>query len=112
MVRQADALGVLIQIGLQNTGLIGTPITANTVATVQSAIMGLLEQAVAEQVIVGWTNLSVAEQVYPGGNPTVIAVSFSYAPAVPLNYITVTMAVDLSTGLATLQSNQNASTNG
>jgi len=112
MVRQSDALYLLIQLGMQNQGLIGSPITATTVATVQGAIMGLLEQAVTEDVIVSWTNLSVVQQTYPSGNPTVIACTFSYAPAVPLNYITVTMAIDLSNGTVSTQSSQNASTNG
>lgn len=113
MVRQADALKILIQLGVQNLGLIGSPITATTVATVQTAIMGLLEQAVNDAVIVSWTNLTVAEQVYPSGNPTVIAVTFSYAPALPLNYITVTMSIDLTNGTtSTTQSNQNAAVNG
>jgi hypothetical protein len=112
MVRQTDALGLLVQLGMQNQGLIGSPITATTVATVQSAIMGLLEQAVNEAVIVSWTNLSVAQQTYPSGSPTIIAITFSYAPATPLNYITVTMAIDLSNGAVSTQSNQNASTNG
>lgn len=112
MVRQTDALGLLVQLGMQNQGLIGSPITATTVATVQAAIMGLLEQGVNEAVIVSWTNLSVAQQTYPGGSPTVIACTFSYATAIPLNYITVTMALDLSNGSVSTQSNQNASTNG
>lgn len=112
MVRQTDALGLLVQLGMQNQGLIGQPITATMVTTVQSAIMGLLEQAVNTAVIVSWTNLSVVQQVYPSGNPTVIACTFSYATAVPLNYITVTMAIDLSNGAVSTQSSQNASTNG
>ena len=112
MVRQTDTLMVTVQLGLQDTGLIGSPITADTVTTVQSAVTGILEQAIANQVIVDYTNLIAAEQVYPTGNPTVIAVSFQYLPAWPLNYITVTMAIDLSNGGVTVQSNQNAGANG
>ena len=112
MVRQTDTLMVAVQLGLQDTGLIGSPITADTVATVQAAVTGILEQSIANQVIVDFTNLVVQQQVYPSGNPTVIAVSFQYLPAWPLNYITVTMAIDLSNGGVTVQSNQNAGTNG
>jgi len=112
MVRQTDTLMVAVQLGLQDTGLIGSPITADTVATVQAAVTGILEQSIANQVIVDFTNLIVQQQVYPSGNPTVIAVSFQYLPAWPLNYITVTMAIDLSNGGVTVQSNQNAGTNG
>jgi len=57
---------------------------------------------------VSYTGLTVSQSAYPGGDPTVISVSFSYAPAVPLNYIQVTFAIDLSTGQVTTQSAQNA----
>lgn len=112
MVRQSDTLLVAVQQGLQGSGLIGQPITGNTVTTVQEAILGVLEAATSNDVIVDYTNLSVAQQTYPTGNPTVIAVSFQYLPAPPLNYITVQMSVDLSTGLVAAQSQQNASATG
>jgi len=112
MVRQSDTLLVAVRQGLQGSGLIGTPITANTVTTVQEAMLGVLEGAVSNNVIVDYTNLSVAQQTYPSGNPTVISVTFQYLPAAPLNYITVQMSVDLSTGLVAAQSQQNASATG
>ena len=108
MVRQGDALLVAVATGMENSGLIGSPITANTVATVQGAIVSILQQAINQQVIVSYTGLTVSQSAYPGGDPTVISVSFSYAPAVPLNYIQVTFAIDLSTGQVTTQSAQNA----
>lgn len=112
MVRQSDSLLMAVQQGLQGSGLIGKPITATTVTTVQEAALGILEAAVSNQVIVSYTNLSVSQESYPGGNPTIIDVSFQYLPAEPLNYIAVQMSVDLSTGLVAAQSNQNASANG
>jgi hypothetical protein len=112
MVRQSDTLLVAVKQGLQGSGLIGQPITANTVTTVQEAVLGILEAAVSNDVIVDYTNLSVIQQTYPTGNPTVIAVTFQYLPAAPLNYITVQMSVDLSTGLVAAQSQQNASATG
>lgn len=112
MVRQSDALLVAVRQGLQGSGLIGQPITGNTISTVQEALLGILEAAVTNSVIVSYTNVSVVQQTYPGGNPTVIAITFNYQPAVPLNYITVQMSVDLSTGLVASQSNQNASSSG
>ena len=112
MVRQSDNLLIAVQQGLQGSGLIGGPITQDTVTTVSEAITGVLEAAIGNSVIVDYTNLSVQQQTYPSGNPTVIAVSFQYLPAEPLNYITVTMSVDLSNGLVAAQAQQNASANG
>ena len=112
LVRQSDALLVAMQQGLQGSGLIGSPITANTVTTVQEVALGILEAAITNDVIVSYTNLSVTQQVYPSGNPTVITITYDYLPAEPLNYITVTQAVDLSTGLVATQSQQNASSTG
>ena len=109
VVRQGDALLVAMQSGLENSGLIGTPITANTVATVQGAVVSILQQAMLQGVILAYANLTVNQNTYPGGDPTVISASFTYAPAVPLNYIEVTYAIDLASGLVTTQSQQNAS---
>ncbi len=99
MVRQSDALLLMLETGLQASGLIGSPITATMVATVQGAITSILQQAVNQAVIISFTNLSVQQVAYPGGDPTIIQCSFAYAPAVPLNYITVTYSIDLSNGL-------------
>jgi len=112
MVRQSDSLLVAVQQGLQGSGLIGQPITNNTITAVQEALLGVLEAAVTNSVIQSYTNVSVTQQTYPGGSPTVITVTFNYLPALPLNYITVQMSIDLSTGLVATQSNQNASSTG
>lgn len=110
LVRQSDALLVAVQTGLENSGLIGTPITPNTVATVQGAIVSILQQCINQSVIISYTNLTVAQEAFPGGDPTIITASFQYSPAVPLNYIAVTFSIDLSNGLVAAQSAQNAST--
>jgi len=112
LVRQSDALLVAVRQGLQGSGLVGKPITANTINAVQEALLGVLEGAITNQVIQQYTNVSVTQQTYPGGNPTIISVTFNYLPALPLNYITVQMSVDLSNGLVVTQSNQNASSTG
>lgn len=112
VVRQADALLVAVSQGLQHSGLIGQPIGANTVSAVQEAVLGILEGAVTGSVIVSYQNLTVVQQAYPGGNPTVISVTFTYLPAMPLNYITVQMSIDLAGGLVATQSQQNASSTG
>lgn len=112
VVRQADTLFVAVSQGLMNAGLIGQPITVNTVSAVQEAVLGILEAAVAQSVIVRYTNLTVVQQTYPGGSPTVMNVTFQYLPAWPLNYITVQMSLDLTGGLVAVQSQQNASGTG
>jgi len=113
MVRQADALLVALQQGMENSGLIGSPITPNMVVTVQGAIVSILQQAIAQGVILGYTNLVVHQEIFPGGDPSIIAATFSYSPAVPLNYIEITFAIDLSNGLVApaapqIQAAQNA----
>jgi hypothetical protein len=112
VVRQSDSLLVAVSQGLQNAGLIGRPITANTVTAVQEAVLGILEGAVTGSVIISYQNLTVIQQAYPGGNPTVISVTFTDLPAMPLNYITVQMSIDLTGGLVATQSQQNASSTG
>jgi hypothetical protein len=109
MVRADDALLTALQQGLENSGLIGQPVTPNTVATVQGAITSILQQQVNQSVILGWTNLSVAQVAYPTGDPTIIQASFQYAAFVPLNYITVTYSINLANGLVATQSAQTAS---
>lgn len=112
VVRQSDSLFVAVSQGLMNAGLIGRPITANTVSAVQEAVLGILESAVNGQVIIRYTNLTVVQQTYPGGSPTFMNVTFQYLPSWPLNYITVQMSLDLSGGLVAVQSQQNASGTG
>lgn len=110
LIRQSDALLVALQTGLDNSSLIGSPITPNTVATVQGAVISILEQVITQNVIISYTNLTVQQQAFPGGDPTIINVSFQYSPAVPLNYIAVTFSINLANGLVAQQSQQNAST--
>lgn len=98
LVRISDTLFEVIQIGMEAAQLIGEPITAETVVNVKGALQGLLEQAVSSELIVAYTNLSVRQQIYPSGDPSIIECKFSYAPALPLNYITVQFQVDLQSG--------------
>ena len=112
MVRQSDSLFVAVSQGLISADLIGRPVTGDTVSAVQEAVLGILESAVARQAIASYANLTVVQQAYPGGNPTVMSVTFAYRPTMPLNYVTVQMSVDLTGGLVTVQSQQNASGTG
>lgn len=98
LVRIADTLFEVIQLGMEAAGLIGEPITDETVIQVKGALQSLLEQSVQSELIVDYANLAVRQQVYPSGDPSVIECKFSYKPALPLNYITVQFQVDLSSG--------------
>lgn len=108
LVRQDDALLVAVQQGMQSSGLIGSPITPSTVATVQSALTGILQQQLTLGAIQGYQNISVIEQQYPNGDPTLMACTFQYLPALPLNYVTVIFSISLTTGQISTQSVQNA----
>jgi hypothetical protein len=111
MVRQSDALLIAVEQGMQVSGLIGTPIIATTVATVQAALIGILQQQMNSGVIQNFINVTANEQQSPGGDPTIIACSFQYLPAIPLNYITVTFSINLTSGQVSTQSAQNAAAN-
>jgi hypothetical protein len=102
VTRIADTLYAAIQTGMDAAGLIGEPIDLEMTTRVKAAITGILEQQVTQRVIVSYGNLAVRQQTYPTGNPTVIEVQFSYVPALPLNYITVSFSIDLSSGATTL----------
>ena len=108
MVRQNDTLLVAVQQGMSLTGLIGGPIIASTTAVVQAALTGILQQQLNNNVIQNFINVTVVQQQAPGGDPTIMACSFQYLPAIPLNYITVQFSINLSSGQVTTQSQQNA----
>lgn len=98
LVRAADTLFQLVQDGMDNAGLIGKPITTDSLTSVVGAMTGILESARNTNVILDWGNLSATQQALPAGDPTIINVSFVYRPALPMNYIQVTFAVDLTSG--------------
>lgn len=98
LVRCQDALFELIQVTLDQADLIGQPITPQTPLTVKGLIAGALETALGNNTIQAYLNLLVRQQSLPTGDPTVIECTFSYQPTYPLNYITVTFTLDLSSG--------------
>ncbi|MGA5598412.1 hypothetical protein ACPCSE_29680 [Streptomyces cellulosae] len=95
LTRIGDTLLQMIQVGMQNAGLIGEPITADTTINVKSALIGLLEQAVSDDIVVSYANVQVRQQQI---DPSVIEGTFTYKPPIPMNYIVVKFAVDLTTG--------------
>ena len=108
LVSQADTLLTQVATGMENSGLIGQPITTEMPAIVESALTSILEQCVSQDVINSWSDLTVTQQTFPAGDPTVITCTFTYVPGIPLNFIQVTFSIDLTSGLVTTQSAQNA----
>lgn len=100
LTRVGDTLLQMVQTGMENSGLVGEPITAEMTTNVKSALLGLLEQAVGDAVIVSYANVLVRQQ---NADPSVIEATFSYKPAIPMNYIVVKFAVDLTTGDTTVE---------
>lgn len=101
IIRSQDALYRLVYDGIENAGLIGEPITDDLTIQVKGILTGLLESAVAELVIAEWLNLQVRQQPASSGNPTVVECHFTYRPFLPLNYITASFSMDLTTGTIT-----------
>lgn len=103
ITRARDALFESLQVGLDNSGLIGSPIDFETTTRLKGAVTGILEGLVQDEIILAYTDLKVRQQsVLNGGDPTVIEVRFAYQPALPLNYIVVTFSLDLTTGTVAL----------
>lgn len=98
LVRTGDVLFELVQTGMDAAGLIGEPIDADMTTKVKGALTGILERAVTDDVIRAYTDVAVRQQQLPSGDPSVIEAQFAYAPLIPLNYITVTFAIDLNSG--------------
>jgi hypothetical protein len=101
IVRCQDDLFNTVQVSLDQSQLIGTPITAETPLAVKGIIAGALEASLSAGSIQGYNNLAVRQQSLPNGDPTVIEATFAYQPTYPLNYITVSFALNLSTGALT-----------
>jgi len=108
LVRQADTLLMQVAAGMENSGLIGEPITPEMPAIVEGALTSILEQCVNTNIINSWSNLTISQETFPSGDPTIIDCAFTYVPAIPLNYVQVTFSIDLTSGLVATQSAQNA----
>lgn len=99
VVRGRDTLFTAIQIGLDNSGLIGQAIDFETLTRVKAAVSGILENATQREVILGYDNLKARQSSV---DPSVIEVKFEYRPALPLNYIVVSFSINVSTGATDL----------
>lgn len=103
LTRIGDTLLQMMQSGMSSAGLIGEPITPEMTMSVKSSVVGILEQSVADSVIVSYANVQVRQL---STDPSVIEATFSYKPAIPLNYIVVKFSVDLTTGATTSEEQQ------
>ncbi|WP_428957947.1 hypothetical protein [Streptomyces sp. cg35] len=95
LTRIGDTLLQMVQSGMENSGLIGEPITPEMTVNVKSALVGILEQATSDATIVSYANVQVRQL---SADPSIIEATFSYKPAIPMNYIVIKFAVDLNTG--------------
>lgn len=104
LIRSQDALYNLLQDTMENSGLIGIPITDTTALQVKSIVSGALETAKnsSSGLITDYNSLAVRQQAPPSGDPTVIDVRFAYKPPWPLNYILVSFTVDTSNASNTI----------
>lgn len=102
LVRAQDSLYRVLQDVLDNSGLIGNPITAHTALQVKSVTSGGLEYAKKLGLIIDYNSLTVRQQMPPSGDPTVVEVRFAYKPSWPLNYILVSFTIDTSSSDSTL----------
>lgn len=95
VVRARDALVTALADGSSASGLIGQPLDEDLLLSIKSAISGVLEAAVADEVILEYTGLTLRQL---GTDPSVVEVKFAYRPAYPLNYIVISFSIDTSTG--------------
>lgn len=102
ITRSQDVLYRLIADGVEAAALVGEPIDDEMAIRVKGIVAGVLESAVTGLVIAEYITLQVRQQDSATGNPTVIECQFTYRPFLPLNYITVTFSMDLTTGTTTV----------
>lgn len=95
IVRAKDTLIRLIYQALDQAGIVGSALTAETPIRVRSIVDGALTQAQNAGIFVGYSNLAVRVS---DGDATSIQVKFAYRPAYPVNYITVSFSINTVTG--------------
>jgi hypothetical protein len=103
VVRARDTMIALVQNGLDESALIGSPINEDTPISVKSVVAGILEFCTDSAVIVAYGDLAVRVASL---NPSVVEVKFAYRPSFPLNYIMVNFSINLNTGLTDLTTNE------
>lgn len=102
IVRSKDALILSLMDAFDNSSVIGAPLTQDLLLSLKSMVTGTLEQAVSQNLIVGYGSVSVAQT---SADPSVVTVTFSYQPTFPLNYVMVSFSIDTTTGNTTVSGN-------
>jgi hypothetical protein len=95
LVRSQDFMIETLLNAVDNAGLIGTPITGQTTATIQGLVTTNLVNLKAQGVIFDYNGINVTESTE---DPTIINVTFQYIPSYPLNYITITFSINTTNG--------------
>jgi hypothetical protein len=98
LVRAQDFMIETLVASVENAGLIGTPITAQTPANITGLFVSNLTALVNQGVIANYNGLTVTES---SDDPTVINVVFQYIPSYPLNYITIVFSINTTSGVVT-----------
>ena len=95
IVGQEDAMVYRLRDYLESANLIGQPIYDYTLVNVKSSAEAALQSLLRDGLMVNYTGLKARQLLT---NPDVIEISYSWLPAMPLNYIVVTFAISLTTG--------------
>lgn len=101
LVRAGDAMALNLEGAIESSGLIGSPITRDTVFLVKGAVSGALETLKSSGVFQDYTQLEARVVV---SDPSLVEVRFEYLPSYPLNYVVISFAVDLQSGALQLTS--------
>ena len=99
-----DRLARNISSDLNNSYIIGGPLTAITVNTALAIVQATLVNAKKSGLIQSYQSLSYT---LSSPNPTTIYITFQYSPTYPVNYIQVTFSLNTSTGAVIAQSTNN-----
>jgi hypothetical protein len=86
---------IAIETSVENSGVIGSPMTEDTPLIVKALVTGALETIKANNTIVNYREVRVRQ---PSTRPDVIEAKFEYRPAYPLNYVLVSFSVDITSG--------------
>lgn len=97
-----DRLAQNVQASIENSEVIGSPLTQTTLTSLQSIVLSTLMRATSNNLIQGYQSPTF---VINPNNPTAVNVRFQYSPTFPLNYVQVTMSVNTQTGSITNVSN-------
>ena len=90
-----DVLANNIKSDLENSYLVGGPMTKNTLSAVLGTVQGTLTNTISSGLIQAYQNLGLS--VNPAA-PTTVNVTFQYAPTYPINYIQVVFSLNTQTG--------------